>query len=144
MFYIVYIQEAHPSDLWQMPVNVADEVVFSSPQNAGERLDLATACVRKLGIELPALLDHMDDSAERDYSGWPDRLYVIDSQGRVAYKSGLGPSASSPMKWKRLLYKFLPEKTPEQQRRGALPKTRAKKLPTATLAAPPLPDAARI
>jgi hypothetical protein len=107
MFYIVYIQEAHPSDLWQMPVNVADEVVFSSPQNAGERLDLATACVRKLGIELPALLDHMDDSAERDYSGWPDRLYVIDSQGRVAYKSRPGPFGFKPDEMEEALVQVL-------------------------------------
>ena len=87
----MYIQEAHSSDLWQLPANVRDEVVFSSPQSAGERIDLATACVRDLRIELPALVDDIDDTTEGAYTGWPDRLYLIDSDGRVAYKSRPGP-----------------------------------------------------
>lgn len=30
------------------------------------------------------------------YAGWPDRLYVIDREGRVAYKSGPGPFGFKP------------------------------------------------
>ncbi len=88
---MVYIQEAHPSDLWQLPSNVKDEVVFSSPKTFDERVSVASACVRNLGIEFPALLDRIEDSTERAYTGWPDRLYVIDLEGRVAYKSDPGP-----------------------------------------------------
>jgi type I thyroxine 5'-deiodinase len=93
---VVYIQEAHPSDLWQLPSNVEDEVVFSSPKTFDERVSVATACVRKLGIEFPALLDRIEDSTERAYTGWPDRLYVIDREGRVAYKSDPGPYGFNP------------------------------------------------
>ena len=58
---MVYIQEAHPSDLWQLPSNVKDEVVFSSPKTFDERVSVASACVRNLGIEFPALLDRIED-----------------------------------------------------------------------------------
>jgi type I thyroxine 5'-deiodinase len=47
--------------------------------------------VRKLDIRIPAVLDGIDNPTERAYTAWPDRLYVIDTQGRVAFKSAPGP-----------------------------------------------------
>ena len=37
-----------------------------------------------------------DDAVERAYTGWPDRLYVIDRDGRIAHKSGPGPYGFKP------------------------------------------------
>ena len=88
---MVYITEAHPSDVWQMQSNVRDKVVFASPRNEDERASIAGTCVRKLGIEVPALLDEFGDSTEGAYTAWPDRLYLIGRDGRVAYKSKPGP-----------------------------------------------------
>jgi type I thyroxine 5'-deiodinase len=87
----VYIQEAHPTDLWQVAANVRDNVLFASPQNDNERNATASACVRKLGIRIPALLDGIENRAERAYTGWPDRLYVVGRDGRVVFKSRPGP-----------------------------------------------------
>jgi type I thyroxine 5'-deiodinase len=50
----------------------------------------------RLGIKLPALVDGIDDATEKAYSGWPDRLYLIDRDGRVAYKSRPGPFGFIP------------------------------------------------
>lgn len=104
---MVYIQEAHPSDLWQLPSNVEDEVIFSSPKTFDERVSVASACVRKLGIEFPALLDKIEDSTEKDYTGWPDRLYVVDLEGRIAYKSDPGPYGFTPGGMEEALKKTL-------------------------------------
>lgn len=104
---MVYIQEAHPSDLWQLPSNVEDEVIFSSPQTFDERVNVANACIRDLGIEFPALLDHIEDSTEQAYTGWPDRLYVIDQDGRVAYKSDPGPYGFTPAAMEEALKRVL-------------------------------------
>jgi type I thyroxine 5'-deiodinase len=90
-FYVVYIQEAHPTDLWQMPSNVADGVLFASPKTDDERSSTAQACVRKLGIRIPAVLDRIDNPTERAYTGWPDRLFLIDTNGRIRFKSMPGP-----------------------------------------------------
>ena len=95
-FYAVYIMEAHPTDIWQMKSNISDNVMFSSPKSDDERALIAGACVRKLGIKFPAVLDEFGNTAEHDYTGWPDRIYLIDSQGRVAYKSRPGPFGFKP------------------------------------------------
>ena len=88
---MVYISEAHPSDVWQMQSNIREKVVFASPKNEEERASIAGACVRKLGIQFPAVLDEFGNSTEQAYTGWPDRIYLVDQRGRVAYKSRPGP-----------------------------------------------------
>jgi type I thyroxine 5'-deiodinase len=90
-FHVVYIEEAHPIDAWQLEANVKDGVVFKTTRTAEERDEVAHLCVVKLGIEMPALVDDPDNRVERAYTAWPDRLYVIDSDGRIAYKSQPGP-----------------------------------------------------
>ena len=88
---MVYITEAHPSDVWQMQSNIKDKVVLASPRDEEERALVAGACVRKLGIRIPAVIDEFGNSTEQAYTGWPDRLYLIDGKGRVAYKAKPGP-----------------------------------------------------
>ena len=51
-FYIVYIQEAHPIDAWQVEDNLEDDVLVASTMTADERAKVAGLCVKNLGIEL--------------------------------------------------------------------------------------------
>jgi hypothetical protein len=95
-FLAVYILEAHPSDVWQMQSNIKEKVVFASPKDEEERALVAGACVRNLGIKFPAVLDGFDNTVEMAYTGWPDRIYLIDAQGRVTYKSRPGPFGFEP------------------------------------------------
>ena len=95
-FFVVYIQEAHPIDAWQLESNITDDVLVATTRTEGERHDVAGVCLTKLGIELPAVVDEPDNRVERAYTGWPDRLYVIDRNGRVAYKSAAGPFGFKP------------------------------------------------
>jgi len=95
-FFVVYIGEAHPSDAWQLPSNIRDKVVFESPKDMASRRELADVCVVRLGIKLPAIVDRFDDATERAYTGWPDRLYLIGTDGRIAYKSRPGPFGFKP------------------------------------------------
>jgi type I thyroxine 5'-deiodinase len=88
---VVYITEAHPSDVWQMQSNIRDQIVLASPKDEEERALVAGACVRKLGVKIPAVLDEFGNSTEQAYTGWPDRLYLVDANGRVAYKAKPGP-----------------------------------------------------
>jgi len=79
-----------------MESNIHDQVVFASPKDETERATVAGACVRKLGIKFPAVLDEFGDSTERAYTGWPDRIYLIDASGRVVFKSRPGPFGFKP------------------------------------------------
>ena len=102
---MVYITEAHPSDVWQTESNIKDQVVFTTPKSEEERSAVAGSCVRKLGIKIPAVLDEFGNSTEQAYTGWPDRLYLIDAAGRVAYKSRAGPFGFKPDELKKELEK---------------------------------------
>ena len=37
------------------------------------------------------MVDEIDDRVGHAYSGMPARLYIIDTAGKIAYKSGHGP-----------------------------------------------------
>jgi thiol-disulfide isomerase/thioredoxin len=102
-FYVVYIQEAHPTDGWQMPSNLRDGVLVASTHTFDERDSAAKMCVVKLGIKIPALIDDPQDTTERAYTGWPDRLYIIDPAGRVVYKSAAGPFGFLPAEMEKTL-----------------------------------------
>lgn len=64
---------------------------------------MANSCVRKLGIKFPALIDGFDNTVEKAYTGWPDRLYLIDQNGKVAYKSKPGPFGFHPEELEKAL-----------------------------------------
>ena len=78
------------------PPCLRDQVLHRNPTTLDERAALADLCVTRLSIELPAVVDDIDDSTDTAYSGWPERLYLIDRDGRVAYKSRPGPFGYKP------------------------------------------------
>jgi Iodothyronine deiodinase len=83
-------------------------VLFASPKNFDERSEMGKLCVVKLGIKFPAVVDSFDNATERAYTGWPDRLYVIDRDGRVAYKSAPGPFGFKPAGVEETLKRLVP------------------------------------
>lgn len=91
-----------------MQSNIKDKVVFASPRNEEERGSLAGSCVRKLGIKFPAVLDEFQNSTERAYTGWPERIYLIDTNRQIVYKSKPGPFGFKPPELEAALAKLAP------------------------------------
>ena len=87
----VYIREAHADGEDQVIRNLNEGVIFQQPQSVDERAEVASACMLRYNFSFPMLLDGMDNDAEEKYVSWPDRLYVIGRDGRIAYQGGLGP-----------------------------------------------------
>lgn len=112
-FYAVYIQEAHPSDIWQMQSNIKENVIFRNPRSDSERVQVAESCVRTLGIRFPALVDGTDNTVEQQYTGWPDRMFLIDREGKVVYKSEPGPFGFHPVELETALRKLVGEAPPK-------------------------------
>ncbi len=106
-FFVVYIQEAHPSDLWQSDSNTQEGIAIASPQGFVERVNLAGMCEVKLGIKFPAVVDDFSNCTELSYTGWPDRMYVIDGEGHIAYKSDAGPYGFKPQRVREVLQRLL-------------------------------------
>jgi Iodothyronine deiodinase len=90
-----------------MQSNVRDKVLFASPKDETERASVAGTCVRKLGIKFPAVIDGFDNRVETTYTGWPDRLYLIGTNGRVLYKSKPGPFGFHPADLAAALQKYI-------------------------------------
>ena len=70
--------------------------MFRNPTTNEERQKIASSCVRKLHIAIPALIDSAENRVEQEYTGWPDRLYLIGSDGRIRFKSAAGPFGFHP------------------------------------------------
>ena len=90
-FLMVYVREAHPSDGWHMESNARVGVKVAQPKTLDERVKVCDQFCQKLKPTMPVVVDEIHDPAGTAYSGMPGRYYVIDSQGKVAYKSGRGP-----------------------------------------------------
>jgi Iodothyronine deiodinase len=90
-FYVVYIREAHPTDEWQTVSNVLEDVVFAQPTTYDERVEAAHACTLGMDISIPTLIDGMSNEVGDAYAAMPDRLYLVDADVKIAFRSGPGP-----------------------------------------------------
>ena len=90
-FFSVYIREAHADGEDQVPRNLEEDVIFEQPATTDERAEVATACMLRYNFSFPMLLDNMENEAEEKYNSWPDRLYLIGPDGKIAYRGGMGP-----------------------------------------------------
>jgi hypothetical protein len=95
-FFVVYIREAHAIDS-QAPMGGRGMPIVEDPLTLEERRAVASVCMAKLALEpMPALVDDIDDKANTAYAAWPDRLYLIGRDGRIAYRGGPGPRGFKP------------------------------------------------
>jgi len=90
-FFVIYVQEAHPTDGWQVESNVENNVLFRQHQSYEEREEVASTCSLDLRMSIPILVEEMDNGVDEAYGAAPERLYLIGADGRVAYHGGAGP-----------------------------------------------------
>ena len=93
-FRLVYIREAHAEggaeSQWQSTINIKEGISLAPARTLPEKQDHAALCLRKLDLPFPAVVDGMDGAAETAYQAWPSRLYLIGSDGKVAFQTRLG------------------------------------------------------
>jgi len=104
-FFLIYVCEAHPSNGWQTPQNLYEEVVFDAPTNADQRAEIANACQIGLDLKYPMLIDNVDDEVERKYVASPIRLFVLDENGILTYAGDEGPHKFDPDGWEDAIKK---------------------------------------
>jgi hypothetical protein len=68
---------------------------------------------------MPMLVDEMDDRVGHAYSGMPDRMYLIDRAGRIAYKGGRGPFGFKPGEVEQALVMLLLDQEPTATKTSA-------------------------
>ena len=90
-----------------------DGILIKDPKTLDERNKVAKEFVKDFKVSLPVLVDTLDDTAGKAYSGWPDRLYVIDAKGKLAYVGPPGPRGFQPKEIPPVLNELLGRVTRE-------------------------------
>jgi iodothyronine deiodinase-like protein len=79
-----------------LPENRRSGVAVFEPTTSEERLAAATSCAVGLKMAMPMAVDGLDNAVASAYGGWPDRLYLVRPDGRIAYQGGEGPFGFKP------------------------------------------------
>jgi hypothetical protein len=102
-FYIIYIREAHPDDGWRVPENLRQEIHIREPRSLSERKAVATLCQVNLDLEMPMLVDAIDNPVEESYIALPMRLYLVGRDGKIVYTGERGPFGFNPETWEEAI-----------------------------------------
>lgn len=114
-FLLIYVREAHPTNGWAMNSNEKVGIAVAQPTTLDERRAVAEQCAAKLKPSMPLLVDDINDTVGNAWSGMPARLYVIDTEGKVVYKSGRGPFGFKPEEMEQALTMLMLAQKPRPQ-----------------------------
>jgi hypothetical protein len=71
-------------------------LLVEDPLTDEERMALARRTEAELEFPFPVLVDPIDDAVNEAYAAWPERLYLVDLDGTIAYRGGKGPMDFDP------------------------------------------------
>ena len=79
-----------------IPENRRSKLAVYEPQTDDDRARVAETCAVNLELDMPMVVDRMDNAVASAYGGWPDRLYLLAADRTIRYQSGEGPFGFSP------------------------------------------------
>ena len=82
-------------------------MIYSQPKVFEDRVSIAKDMLRDLKITIPTLVDAMDDAAANAFAAWPERIFVADKQGEIAYAGEPGPYGFDPGDAEKALSRLL-------------------------------------
>ena len=95
---MVYIKEAHPEDGWVVSMNRDEDILIEDPKTKEDRISAAKSCAINFEIEVPVVVDEMDNKVTSAYGALPDRLYLINQKGEIEFQGEPGPWGFEPKK----------------------------------------------
>jgi hypothetical protein len=94
-FRMVYINEAHAADgAWPMPIAV--EKGINEHKSLADRCTTAQMLLSDKRLTIPCVIDGMDNAVNEAYRAWPDRIFVVRTDGRLAVAADQGPRGFKP------------------------------------------------
>ena len=108
-FVRVYVREAHPvaEERAATSTNATAGILFKQPTTLEERCDIAMKFTSAMHITTPLVVDEIDNRVGQAYGAWPDRLYVVDRAGRIAFAGAPGPFGFNPREMEQTLAMML-------------------------------------
>jgi len=80
-FALVYLQEAHAADEWPLGRTPALE----ASQSLDQRAKHAWRFREEAHVTVPVFLDSIDGDFQRHFAAWPERFYVVSSNGLLSF-----------------------------------------------------------
>jgi hypothetical protein len=74
-FFTIYVREPHPGEN------------YGPHRNFEQKLKFARDCREQDGIKTHLLVDDLEGTVHRCYGSMPNMIYIIDKNGRIAYKA---------------------------------------------------------
>lgn len=94
-FRLVYIREAHALGTRRESPQ-AREYNIIDPSTYGERCLLASAFIDNEKLTIPTIVDDIENTVNDAYSAFPDRIFVVDTHGKIALVAERGPWGFKP------------------------------------------------
>ena len=79
------------------------------PTSPEERADLARRFISRFDLQFPILLDTISNEVDDLYAAMPLRLYLIDEQGIVIFRTPAGSPGFDPEAWRDVIQQHLQE-----------------------------------
>jgi hypothetical protein len=115
-FRLVYIREAHAADS-QRPTSFASQKGINEHTSYEDRCATAAMLIKDNRLTIPTLIDGMDNAVNQAYEAYPDRIFLVRSDGRLAIAADRGPRGFEPALGETLQW------LEEFRRTGVEPKT---------------------
>lgn len=94
-FRLIYIREAHALGTRRESPQ-AKKYDIIDPSTFGERCSLASAFIDNEKLTVPTIVDDIENTVSDAYDAFPDRIFVIDSDGKIALVAERGPWGFEP------------------------------------------------
>ena len=92
-----------------MKSNVNQGICYPQPTTLAQRLPIANDFIHRFHFPIPMGVDPMSNAADHTYAAWPERIYIINRAGRIAYMGGLGPFDYHPSQAREWLARRFPQ-----------------------------------
>ena len=79
-FLMIYIREAHPIGGREVPNN---QFQVNAPTTHSQRCELAEDFNDRIQMQMPIVVDTIDDTVADVYAPWPNRMVVLDGNGKI-------------------------------------------------------------
>lgn len=80
VFFVVYSKEPHAGETRHFRK-------YGQHESYGHKKEYAEALVAEFGMKTPVLIDDLDESVVRAFGRMPNMTFIVDKEGRIAYKS---------------------------------------------------------
>jgi len=82
-------------------------VDIEQPTSFDDRNKVAGQCATALSLSIPVYVDDMKNTVATAYNAMPDRIFIVGTDGKIAYRGDRGPRGFKPDDMEQALTKLL-------------------------------------